>query len=240
MKYYLHKEILKELRFPFGCLVIGIPWTIFGKLQFANCTFLIVGIITFGLVILKLWKYKNEKKYHKNTFERPALIEGSSIVFPSGYYFECSDLHETRRLESFEIVECCINTYPISFVTEEREIIFVPNIDEESIRKFCNADLIPISERIDIWERINRPFLDTEFEKHEIETNENVLSENGISKEEIKKIREKIAYTMIRNAFVWEWIYLGQFDYLCWTRLTKEKYWWSMEIALRNYKNNCA
>ena len=42
---------------------------------------------------------------------------------------------------------------------------------------------------------------------------------------------------MFLNCIVWEWVYLGLFDYLDWTFLTKKKYWWAMELALRNFKN---
>ena len=43
---------------------------------------------------------------------------------------------------------------------------------------------------------------------------------------------------MFLNFLVWEWAYLGLFDYLMWTYLTKRKYRWAMDIALRNYKSD--
>jgi hypothetical protein len=240
MKFYLHKEILKEIKLPIGMLLVGIIWITISGLEFANTLWTSISFLLIGMVILKLLRHRKEKTYFKNSYDKPVLIESSSIVFPMGYYFKYSNLNETRRLESFEIAECCINTLPISFVTHDNEVIFVPHISEEDIRNFCKQDKIPISNRIDIWERINWPFLDTEFEEHEVKTNENLLDSLGIDNNDLKEIRKKISPTMSMNYFAWEWNYLGQFDYLRWTRLTKEKYWWSMEIALRNFKSNCA
>ena len=221
-------------------LLVGTIWITISGLEFANGLWTSISILLIGIVIHKLLKHRKEKTYFKNLYDKPVLIESSSIFFPDGYYFKYRDLNETRRLESFKIAECCINTIPISFVTRNNEVIFVPHISEERIRNFCKQDMIPISNRIDIWERINWPFLDTEFEEHEVKTNESVLVSLGIDNNELKLIRKKISSTMSMNYFALEWNYLGQFDFLRWTRLTKEKYWWSMEIALRNYKSNSA
>ncbi|MFM2388025.1 MAG: hypothetical protein RL660_2782 [Bacteroidota bacterium] len=240
MKYYLHREILQQLRLPLLCLLIGIPWLIYGKVGFANCTFLLVGISFSFLTLRKLWQHRHTQKYYKHFTERPAILEGSSILFPDGYYFECSELHVSRRLEAHNIEECCINTWPISFVTKDREVVFVANIEKNDIEKFCEAAAIPIAARIDIWERINWPFLDTDFDEEEVIKNEEILAAAGIQQQELKAIRKEISAVMSANDLVWEWLYLGQFDYLSWTRLTKEKYWWSMEIALRNFKGESA
>ena len=84
------------------------------------------------------------------------------------------------------------------------------------------------------------PYLDTEFDKEHQKRTINSLVENGLSEEEVLRIRNKINNIMLfTNSVVWEWCHLGQHDYLTWTSfLSKKKYWWTMEIALRNYKPN--
>lgn len=61
------------------------------------------------------------------------------------------------------------------------------------------------------------------------------LSEVGIDQAELKRIRKRITPTMLRNMLVWEYRYLGLFDYLNWAYLSPEKYHWAMSLALRGF-----
>lgn len=168
------------------------------------------------------------------------IIERNEILFPNGYFFKQSLVNQTNKIESKNISEINLNTYPPSLVYKDKEIIFLKQEFEEQLAKFAELNKIPIVNRLDIWEHINRPYLDTEFEEEEIAESIKLLTENGISKSELGRIRRKVIKTMFLNYLVWEWTYLGLFDYLSWTYLTKNKYWWAMEIGLRNYKINGA
>ena len=173
-----------------------------------------------------------KRKYEKINIE----FEKNEILFPNGYFFKQSIVNKTRKIDSTSISEINLDTYPPSLVYQDKEIIFIKQECKDEFEQFAQRNDIQVVERFDIWEHINRPYLDTEFEEKEKIESVKLLSENGISKTELSKIRKKVIKTMFINFLAWEWTYLGLFDYLNWTFLTKKKYWWSMEIALRNFK----
>ncbi|MDY8134472.1 hypothetical protein [Aquimarina sp. 2201CG5-10] len=173
----------------------------------------------------------------KRNYEKIDIkFEENEILFSNGYYFKQSPVHKRKKIVSNQVSEINLNTFPPSLVYQENEVIFVKHELKNALEKFATVHKIPIINRFDIWEHINLPYLDTEFEEHEKNQSKDLLSQNGIDELELKNIRKKIARTMAINFLVWEWNYLGLFDYLVWTYLNKKKYWWSMEIALRNYK----
>ncbi len=175
----------------------------------------------------------------KNNYKKISLeIKESEICFPKGYFFKQSPVQKFLKIESAHISEINLNTNPPSLVYQENEIVFLKVEYKIILEEFAARNNIPIVERFDIWEHINRPYLDTEFEEHEKLESEQLLAKNGIDTLELKQIRKKAGRTMSLNFIAWEWAYLGLFDYLNWTFLTKKKYWWAMEIALRNYNKN--
>jgi hypothetical protein len=163
------------------------------------------------------------------------IFKSDKIYFPKGYLFTKSPVHKKREVAKSEVSEINLNTAPPSFVYNDTEVIFVKDEAMDQLKEFGLTHNIPIVDRFDIWEHLNRPYLDTEFEPEDKQESLRQLEENGINNEEVKLIRRKIRYTMIANYFVWEWMYLGLFHYLYWTFLTKKKYRWAMEISLRNY-----
>ena len=165
----------------------------------------------------------------------PIHIGQSEILFPKGYYFSVSPLHERKKLLASEIQEVSLNTQPPSLLTKEKEIIFLKNRLRHNLELFARLHRIPMVDRLDVWEHLNRPFLDTTFDENEKRGSLRKLSSAGFSAEELRHIRKRITPTMIKNMLVWEYRYLGLFDYLNWAFLTKEKYRWAMEIALRGY-----
>ncbi len=166
------------------------------------------------------------------------VVEKNEILFPDGYFFKQSKIDKVKKIKSKDITEINLNTFPPSLVLNDNEIIFLGQELKIEIEKFADRNDISVIDRLDIWEHINRPYLDTEYEENEKLESLKLLSEIGISESELIKIRKKVVKTMFLNLFVWEWTYLGLFDYLHWTFLTKKKYWWAMEIGLRNYKMN--
>lgn len=97
---------------------------------------------------------------------------------------------------------------------------------------------ISLTTPVDNWSLLCDEFLDTEFSETQKENVIQLLKENGIDKDEVYQIRKRISSRMLfRTFFSWEWIYYGQFDVLkqLWP-MSYKKYWWTMEIALRNKK----
>ena len=169
------------------------------------------------------------------THDVQVLFWEKEIDFPKGYYFRVSVVHALRQIAATDIAEVNLNTHPPSLVYRKKEVVFIPSEVKEELKEFATRNEIPIRDRHDIWEDLCRPYLDTEFDPKDEAAWDKVLIENGISALEIKEIRKKIKKTMWRNAIAWEWQYLGLFDYLAWTQLTKKKYKWAMEVGLRNF-----
>ena len=162
----------------------------------------------------------------------------NEIHFPKGYYFKQSPVHHQKVISASEINEVNLNTFPPSLVYRDNETIFLDSEHKEHLQAFAEQHKIPLVDRFDIWEHINEVFLDTEFEDYQKQNTLRLLYHNGLTFEEVKSIRKKVSKTMSLNLIIpiWEWAYLGLFDYLSWTFLTKKKYWWAMEIGMRNYK----
>jgi hypothetical protein len=165
----------------------------------------------------------------------PILIEKSAIHFPKGYYFSVSPLHSKKKLLASEIQEVHLNTFPPSVLTKSKEIVFLKNGLRLNLEYFARLHRLPIVDRFDVWEHLNRPFLDTTFDENEKRLSLKKLQAAGFNQAELKRIRKRIAPTMLRNMLVWEYRYLGLFDYLDWAYLTTEKYQWAMSIALSGF-----
>lgn len=166
-----------------------------------------------------------------------AVISGDEILFPNGYYFKAASIYKSRTLSVRNINEIHTYTHPASCVVNNNEIIFLPKISCQDLLAFARTYNIPHPRRADIWELINTPFLDTEMDELEAHNVSASLIENGVSKDEITAIRKRIHLPMLALCYLtWEWVYMGHYDYLRSVVLTPKKYWWSMEIALRNYK----
>lgn len=201
--------------------------------------FMFIGSFSiFGIALLKLWKYRQLDP--KISPDKHSLIitefKNRTIVFPNGYYFKCSNVTTGNEIDAQRITEVNINTSPPSFVLDNKEIIFVKYEYKTQLESFAKSNNVPIVQRPEIWEMLCEPYLDTTFdENHQRETIKSLI-ENGLTEEEITTIRKRIKNRMLFvNTFVLEWVHLGQFDYLNWTTfLFKSKYWWTMEIALRN------
>jgi len=206
-----------------------IPWLIF-----------ITTSILLSLTIIKLWKHRNLNPNiipgkHSHIFTE---FKEKTIVFPNGYFYKyCSFRNE---IKAEQISEINLNTTPPSFVFEDKEVIFVEYKYRGALENFGRQNNIAIVNRPEIWEMICEPYLDTEFDEEHKNRTIQLLIENGLTESEIYSIRKKIKNIMMfYNSFVWDWVHLGQSDYLDWTLfLTRKKYWWTMNIALRNFKKD--
>jgi hypothetical protein len=199
-------------------------------------TLLFTSVVFAGAGLFNLWRNRNNRDL-KLRWDIEIVIGSDEISFPDGYYFWVSDLSRDKKVTATRISEINLNTFPPSFVLDDKEVIFVKRDQEDQLKEFGERNHIPIVHRFDIWACIINPFLDTEFTSEENENMLAALEKNGVSREETAKTRKKISITMWANAYAWEWIYLGQFDYLMWTTiLTNKKYWWTMNLALRNFR----
>lgn len=161
------------------------------------------------------------------------------------YEFPSSSVRENPVILAEHINEVNLNTYPPSMVINHREVIFIEEKYQPEFMDFVKRNKLKISNRFDIWEIINRIFLDTELTEAQKEQDLARLERNGISQAEVSEIQKKVQGLMSGWAAVaWEWNYLGHYDLLLNKKqsfllfLPADFYWWTMDIALRNYNRS--
>ncbi len=214
--------------------LIGIVFIIKGDYSLVGETI----FFGFGLTVfifqkkLNKWISSRAKKKIEATY---CILKDNHILFPKGYYFKHGYLKDKKELSYTIINEIRTNTFPITAKINSNEIIFLIGQKKEDIMLLAEDKNIPISKPIDTWSLIFEEFLDTEFDQHEKEETIKILEENGIKKEETEKIRKKFSFRMLLYTyFTWEWQYYGHYDVLKQIfPLNEEKYWWTMDIALR-------
>lgn len=211
----------------------GITWTSFG------------GFVLFGggsllFIFQEKWENWTDELRRNRIKNSNCVLKENSFYFPRGYYFGHGILKNRKELP-FEIcTEIRTNTFPITAITNENEVIFLRGLSETDIINLNKSNILNLTAPIDIWEHICEEFLDTEFDSETKLRTLELLNENGISNSEVNEIRKRLRLGMlIRTYASWEWQYYGQFDVLheLWP-LTEKKYWWTMDIALRNKNKN--
>lgn len=182
------------------------------------------------------WTNWIQQRKQKKITSSNCEIKPEGFYFPQGYYFKQGCLKNRPLLPFSEIKEIRINTFPITAVTHQKEVIFLPGLQQEEVEKLAFEKNLKLVEPVDIWSLICDEFLDTEFSEEEKARCRKLLEEQGISPTELEQIRKKIKTKMLLlTAVSWEWMYYGQYDVLLELRpLTEKKYWWTMDIALRN------
>jgi hypothetical protein len=171
------------------------------------------------------------------------LIFHEEAIEIKQYEFQISTVREFPIIPVANINEVNLRTSPPSIVINHNEVIFVEAKFRKAFIEFVKRTGLKVEDRFDIWEAINEAFLDTEFTAHHKERTLAQLAENGFAAEEVSAIRAQIKDVMTGWAAVaWEWNYLGHYDLLLNKKQSfllhfpKDFYWWTMEIALRNYQ----
>jgi hypothetical protein len=212
----------------FVMVVEGLTWSALGGL-------LLFGSGTLIFLFEGKWNTWTDKRIKQRIKSRQCVLKTDHIHFPRGYYFRHGHLKKRNTLHYAVIDEIRINTVPISAKINNNEIIFLDGPDKNECVEFARNNNIPVTEPQDNWSLICDEFLDTEFGEDVKERTIRQLEENGIERGELAKIRKRISFRMLMRTYAsWEWIYYGQYDVLSelWP-LTKKKYWWTMDIALR-------
>jgi len=225
--------IISSLLLTSGCVFI---WVEKGFSLSTLGGFLFFGGASALFIFQDRWTNWIEQRNQKKITSSNCVIKAEGFYFPKGYYFKKGCLKNRSLLPFTEIKEIRINTFPIAAITHQREVIFLPGLQQEEVEKLGFEKKLRLVEPVDIWSLICDEFLDTEFSEEEKERCRKLLEEQGISPEELVQIRKKIKTKMLLlTAVSCEWMYYGQYDVLLELRpLTEKKYWWTMDIALRN------
>lgn len=177
-----------------------------------------------------------DKRRKKKIEDSNCIIEDDYFYFPKGYYFKYGFLKDQKKLPFINVNEIRTNTFPISAKINGNEIVFLRGLKKTDLDNFMSKTDIPLVKPQDNWALICEEFLDTEFEEERKEITLILLEQSGIERIESRQIRKRLKIRMLlRTVAFWEWIYYGQYDVLIelWP-LNEKKYWWTMDIALRN------
>lgn len=175
---------------------------------------------------------------------RKVIFHDNYIEFKQ-YEFQVSSVRENAKITADLINEVNLNTSPPSIIINHNEVLFIEGRYKKKFIEFVKHNKLKVENRFDIWEALNEVFLDTEFTPQHQERTIQQLELNGLTRAEIEEIRAKIKELMSGwGSVAWEWNYLGHYDLLLNKKQSylllfpKDFYWWTMEIALRNYKGN--
>ncbi|MCP3929743.1 MAG: hypothetical protein GY705_11650 [Bacteroidetes bacterium] len=167
-------------------------------------------------------------------------IKQTEIIIDN-YPFEPSQVHPNRIIHFSEIDEIHLDNYPPT-IKMGAELIFISREKIEPLGAFAENNKIPTTNRNANWQWITEPFLDTEYSEDQKERTIKILNANGISRDEVKQLRDEISKQMLKYNFdtmLWEWAALGLDDVLPAMRpkfgkeAFEEFYWKAMEIEQR-------
>ena len=193
----------------------------------------------FILTLLSFAMFREENDNQRNRMkqmQQEVVFENEHIEFFQAYEFKYSRLRENPRIRASEINEMFLSSFPPSIVIDNKEVVFFGLKFKEELRLFAERNHIKIGKRLDIWENICKEYLHVEYTPVEKLAITKELVRNNITTHELMEIHYKIGRQMaFVNSYASEWVYLGQYDVLrTITPLSKNFYWYTMEIALRN------
>ena len=168
------------------------------------------------------------------------VVKDDHFYFPRGYYYKYGFLKTRKDLPFRDVQEVRVNTFPISAIVNGNEVIFLRGLERDEVKGLAKRGLIKLTDPADIWSLICEEFLDTDASEAEKRGLMSMLLENGFEEGEIQQIRKRLRSRMlIRTYFSWEWEYYGHEDVMAelWP-LSKRKYEWTMEVALRNARRS--
>lgn len=116
-----------------------------------------------------------------------------------------------------EIQEINSSAAPPEVWTKDGDILFIHATQKEELKAKAKEKNIPDISRMDVWDLILEPFLDTEFSEEHKERTLKLLEEQGIAREEVSRLRNELEGVMIAYNFdsmLWDWVHLGLSDVL--------------------------
>jgi hypothetical protein len=159
------------------------------------------------------------------------------------YPFPPASIYPSSLLGYDTIREVLPDMAPPEVRTHRGEVLFISAVQKEQLRAAAEQHGLPIVTRVDIWDFILEPFLDTEYSEEDQARTLQILQENGIDSQRCEALRSRVGAAMYRYNFatmLWEWVHLGLYDLLLaiqddlnWTLSggIEAFYWEAMSIA---------
>ena len=131
------------------------------------------------------------------------------------YPFPGSSIYPRGNVLYTSIRDVDPDASPPEIRTIESETLFVPADQLADFQKVIEQQSLKIVNRPDPWSLILEPFLDTEFTAEQKEQTFSLLSDHGLSREQVLRIRRTVESAMLSyNQPFGEWRHLGLFDML--------------------------
>lgn len=164
-----------------------------------------------------------------------------AVVF-LGYPFPGARVYPTGEVPWSEVEEVDLDAAPPE-LRVRGETLFVSATHKDELRRAAEGHGVPIVPRVDVWDLLLEPFVDTTFDDADQERTLQQLEQNGVTRDEAAAIRATVRKPMLAyNAILWDWVHLGMYD-LLWAHLGVratvseaafvEFYRWAQEIAKR-------
>jgi len=143
-------------------------------------------------------------------------------------------IHQPVMLSEIESI--VVNRFPVEFWLKNGDIVFFPQDHLHLLNEINQSQSLPLEKRIDVWELLLEPYLDTSFTADEKSKTASLLLELGIDSSKAKKLRRFARCVGTANLFWWEWTHLGLFDLF----LAMEQSIFNFyKISEKNYKIAC-
>jgi hypothetical protein len=109
----------------------------------------------------------------------------------------------------------CIKSAPPT-IRIDNDLIFVSAEHKEELKKFAEQNKIHLSDRVELWDWILEPLLDTEFTDEHKERLYNLLEKYQLGRQTVDHLREIVKEQMMKYNFdtmLWEWECLEHWMY---------------------------
>lgn len=143
------------------------------------------------------------------------IFDMESLTFKN-YPFDNSFVSVNSKITSKEIVNICIKSAPPTIRVGD-ELIFISAKHREELSAFADRNKIFLSDRVELWDWILEPFLDTEFTDEHKERLYSLLEKYDLDRQNVDRIRETVKEQMMKYNFdtmLWEWVMFGALDVL--------------------------
>ncbi len=141
----------------------------------------------------------------------------SDYIEVRSYRYPPATIYPSGKIEKSEISDVGLSCTPPEIRTLDGEFLFIPATMKEELTCWCNVNNVPCRNRIDVWDLLLEPFLDTEFTNHEKEKTISRLHDCDIDAVEVESVRKRVSKAMIAynfDSFLWDWVHLGLSDVL--------------------------
>lgn len=143
------------------------------------------------------------------------IFDADSLTFKN-YPFDNSVVSVNSRITSKDILNVCIKSAPPT-IRVDNELLFISAEHKNDLEVFANRNKIELSDRVELWDWILEPFLDTEFTDEQKERLYGLLEKYQLSRQTVDQLRETVKEQMMKYNFdtmLWEWGMFGALDVL--------------------------